>query len=284
MNIQIDKLLPNPEQPRKFFDPLEMQGLAQSISENGVILPISVEDAGDRYIIHDGERRWRAAKMAGMTEIPAFVIPPLNGTSKADRLVRAMVANIQRSDLNPIEEAQAFKAMRDLGMSKNAISQKIGVSTTRVATALELLDLEKPIQDLIIRGQLSHDNRLVNALKTLPAGETRIKTAKALAARSASIKAGIEACQRVNRALRSDTIPDGEVPALRIAVKNRGERSKPVWDALQQVGRLPPWILVEISAREVCGRCGLRDIANETTCKDCALVTMLQELIGASRK
>lgn len=282
--IPIDKILPNPEQPRKEFDMLELQGLSQSIIENGVILPISVEESGEMYILHDGERRVRASKMAGLMEIPATIVPALNGTARQERLTRALVANLQRSDLNPIEEARGFLALRDQGMSKLAIAQKLGISPARVANGLRLLELEKPIQDLIARGTLSHDGRLADALMTLPAGETRIKTAQQLADRRATIKAGVEACERVSRALRAETIPADETPAMRIAVKAAGNVRRPVWDALAQVGRVPPWLLVEISARNVCERCGLRDVASETTCRDCALVCVLRELLGKTQR
>lgn len=282
--IPVDKILPNPEQPRKHFDAVELQGLAQSILENGVILPIAVEEAGGTYILHDGERRWRAAKMAGLVAIPATVIPSLNGTGRVERAARALVANLQRSDLDPIEAARGFQTLIDLGMTRTGIANRMGVSAARVAHMLKLLELEQPIQDLIARDELSHDQRLVDALMTLPAGKTRIQTAKTLAERRATIRAGVEACDRVLRAVRAETIPANETPAMRLAVKETGNVNRPVWDALAQVGKVPPWLLVEVSARNVCERCGLRDVASETTCGECALVSVLREMLGKTQR
>ncbi len=283
MDIPIDKVLANPEQPRKHFDAEELRGLAQSILSNGVIEPIIVEEANGRYILHDGERRLRASKLAGLATIPAVIVPSLNGTAKVDRLVRALVANIQRSDLDPIEEALSFQALKEQGMTDIAIANRLGISSARVAQRLKLLELDQPIQELIAKGKLSKDFRLASALLDIPQSEARVKVAKQLADRSATIKAGIEACGRLQEALRGASIPKDETPAIRFSTKKAGEINRPVWNALMQVGRVPPWPLVEIGARNVCDRCGLRDFASETTCKGCALVDMLIEMIGKSK-
>src|SRR6185369_7089197 len=97
--IHISRVVPNPEQPRKTFDQAELDGLADSIREHGVIQPIVVESCADDYILHDGERRLRAAKLAGLKKIPAIVHPPLNGTGPQERLERALVANVQRVEM-----------------------------------------------------------------------------------------------------------------------------------------------------------------------------------------
>jgi ParB family chromosome partitioning protein len=107
--ILISRVLPNPEQPRRRFDPGSLRELADSIKVNGLIQPIVVEDAGDgSYILIDGERRLRACKLINRTEIEAFINPPSNHNGE-ERLRKALVANIQRTDLNPIEEAQAYQ-------------------------------------------------------------------------------------------------------------------------------------------------------------------------------
>lgn len=279
--IAIDKILPNPEQPRVVFDKAELQGLAESIRENGVIEPVVVEEAGKNYILHDGERRVRAARMVGLTEIEASVVPGLNGAGKTDRLMRAMVANLQRADLNPIEEAQAYRRMIDeLGMSQMGIARRLGISTARVPQRLKLLELEPEIRKEIAAGRLSKDLRLITALLEIPGSAARVKTARTLAERNTSIKAGIEACQRVTGALSEARIGPTEVPAIRLAVRKAGAVNRPMWDAFAQAGKVPPWLLVEICIRNVCDRCGLRESASATVCRGCALVEMLDELIG----
>ena len=131
--IRIDLILPNPEQPRVDFPAEELQGLAASIQANGLIQPIVVEEVEQGYILHDGERRLRACKALGWAEIAAVVVPPLNGTAAHDRLMRALVANVQRQDLNPVEEARAYARLRDEhGLSGQEIADRVGVHRTTV--------------------------------------------------------------------------------------------------------------------------------------------------------
>src|SRR3989304_1049234 len=125
--IAVNKILPNPEQPRKRFDKAELRELADSMQENGLVQAITVEAMNGDFILHDGERRWRAAKILAWAEIEANVQPPLNGTGRSDRLVRAMVANVQGADLDPLGGAQASRKMiGGLGMNKSEISRKTG--------------------------------------------------------------------------------------------------------------------------------------------------------------
>jgi ParB/RepB/Spo0J family partition protein len=152
MLIEIDRIIPNPEQPRQAFDEEGLKSLAQSIKANGVIQPIVVEISGDgeTYILHDGERRWRAAKIAGLQEIPAEIVEPLgDDDARRDRLTRALVANVQREDLGPLEIARAYARMHDeLGMSDQAIADQIGKARSSVTNARRLLELPVEVQAL----------------------------------------------------------------------------------------------------------------------------------------
>jgi ParB family transcriptional regulator, chromosome partitioning protein len=281
--ISISSILPNPEQPRKVFDKTKLAELANSIRENGVIQPVVVEAAANgRYILHDGERRLRAAKQAGLAMIPCVVVPALNGTARQDRLVRALVTNIQRDDLNPVEEARAFQVMLDLGIAKNEIALKLGVSSARVAQRLQLLLLDEEIQALIEQDRLSHDARLATALLDIPDRTARIKMAKSLADRGVAIKPGVEACQRLTGSLAAVKIDQATTPAMYLAVKRAGELRRPIWNAFAQVGNVPPWPLVEVCARDTCARCPLSDAASEATCRGCALVEFLRQAIGST--
>ena len=283
MNIPIAKVLPNPEQPRKIFDKQELAALTDSIRENGIIQPVVVEKSGDSYILHDGERRLRAAKMAGKKEIPAFVVET---TNRENLLIRAMVANLQRQDLNPVEEAQGYKVMLDQGLSRNDIALKLGISHARVASRLVILELEPQIQDFIAQGKFSRDQRAIDALKTIPGAENRVALARKISENPGlTIKAIVSACERYRESLEQEQRPisENDVPGIEIAHRKSGQRNETVWNALQQIGKLPPWLLVEISARKVCEGCGLRDIASETTCKNCAMVDLLVEMIGTTK-
>lgn len=284
LEIPIECVLPNPEQPRTEFEPGALADLAQSIRENGVILPLAVEAApGGMFILHDGERRLRAAKLAGLARVPAAVCAPLNGAAPSERLARALVANVQRADLGPVEEARAYQRLVDLGYSVNELALKLGVSAPRISGRLKLLELDAPIQALVERGRLPKDVRLTEALLDISDKKARIKTAETLAERSATIKAGVEACRRVTNAMQAEGIRRDETPALHFATRKAGAVRRPLWDAFAQVGKLPPWLLVEISAREVCETCALRDTASDTTCRGCALVEVLARMIGKAR-
>lgn len=148
MLIEVDRIDPNPEQPRKTFDQAALESLAQSIKENGVIQPITVEMSpdGQRYILHDGERRWRAAKLAGLQEIPAYITG--DQVSVRDRLTRAVVANVQREDLSPLEVAHAYQQLHDLGLTDQQIADKVGRSRSSITNARRLLDLPAEAQEL----------------------------------------------------------------------------------------------------------------------------------------
>jgi ParB/RepB/Spo0J family partition protein len=151
VKIPVDQIAPNPEQPRKVFDPDKLKKLAQSIKEVGVIQPITVEASEDEqvYILHDGERRWRAAQIAGLTEIPAEIVDGDVAGSQRERLTRALVANVQREDLTPLEVARAYSRLRDeLGLTDQEIADRVGKSRSAVANARRLLELPEEVQSL----------------------------------------------------------------------------------------------------------------------------------------
>jgi ParB family chromosome partitioning protein len=151
--LPLEKITANPNQPRKHFDEDSLQELANSIREHGVIQPIIVEaDENGSYIIVAGERRSRAAKMAGLTEIPALI----RNYSDEKRMEVALIENVQRADLNPVEEAQAYKNLMDFtGLSQDEIAAKVGKNRSTVANALRLLKLPVQMQDYLKEGTIS---------------------------------------------------------------------------------------------------------------------------------
>lgn len=151
--IPLEKLKANPDQPRKSFDDESLQELADSIKQHGVIQPIIVEDMGDgTYMIIAGERRSRAASIAGLGEIPVLV----RNYTDEKRMEISLIENIQRTDLNPIEEAMAYKRLMDLtGLSQDEIAAKVGKKRSTVANTLRLLNLPSAIQESLAEGVLS---------------------------------------------------------------------------------------------------------------------------------
>ena len=151
--LKITQVEPNKNQPRKDFDKEKLEALAESIKEHGMIQPIIVtKNEDNRYTIVAGERRWRASKLAGFTEIPSIV----KEYSKRTVAEIALIENLQREDLNPIEEAMAYKELCEIhGLTQDQISQKVGKSRSAIANAMRLLSLENEFQMKLVSGEIS---------------------------------------------------------------------------------------------------------------------------------
>ena len=150
--IKISKIEPNRDQPRKNFDKEALEALSDSIKQHGVISPITVQKKGDRYIIIAGERRWRAARMAGLTEIPAYV----GDYSEREIAELSLIENIQREDLNPIEEAQAYKRlMTEFNLKQDEVAKRVSKSRSAITNTMRLLKLSEEVQKYLIDGTLS---------------------------------------------------------------------------------------------------------------------------------
>lgn len=152
-HIPLSEIVPNEEQPRRFFAEEELEDLVQSIKEHGVLQPITVtekEDGG--YEIIAGERRYRASQRAGMATIPALV----RAVNRQEKLELALIENIQRENLNPIEEAFAYKRlMEQFGLRQEDVGQKVGKSRPVIANTIRLLDLPDKIQSALMEGKIS---------------------------------------------------------------------------------------------------------------------------------
>ena len=150
--LDIDLIRPNPEQPRTRFTESALDELAQSIAANGVVQPIVVRRKNEGFEIVAGERRWRAAQRAGLRKIPAAV----RDVSDDKLLELALIENIQRQELNPIEEASAYRKLIDtLGLTQEDVASRVGKDRTLIATTLRLLKLPSDIQKLVEEGKLS---------------------------------------------------------------------------------------------------------------------------------
>ena len=156
--IRLSEVEPNPDQPRKIFDTEPLEALAESISQHGVIQPVVVRPKDGMYMIVTGERRWRAARMAVLSEIPVIIIEA--DDKKAAEL--ALVENIQRKDLNPVEEARGYAALIDeFSYTQEEIAKKIGRSRSAVTNSLRLLDLPPKALDYLASGELSEGHAKV---------------------------------------------------------------------------------------------------------------------------
>ncbi len=152
INIPIDQLSGNPDQPRKNFDQNSLKELAASIEEKGIIQPIIVEKDGGSYKIIAGERRYRASKLAGLRDVPVII----KDFSENEKLEIALIENIQREDLNPIEEAIAYHDLMERGnLNQEEVASKVGKNRSTVANSLRLLKLPENIQTSLAKGEIS---------------------------------------------------------------------------------------------------------------------------------
>jgi ParB family chromosome partitioning protein len=184
LSLPIEAVQRNPEQPRKRFEEARLEELAASIREHGIMEPILVRRDGTGYRILAGERRWRAAQRAGLKEVPAI----LRDATDREAFELALVENLQREDLNPIEEAEAFDVLvRDHGLTQDAVAQAVGKDRSTVANALRLLRLPEDVRDLVKGGQL--DMGHARALLGLEGEEAIRKAAQRVVREKLSVRA-----------------------------------------------------------------------------------------------
>ena len=189
------KLLPNPGQPRKVFDEEALRELADSIREHGVIQPVIAEDRGDgTYTIVAGERRTRAARMAGLEKIPVI----LRNYSDQRRLEISLIENIQRTDLNPIEEASAYRGLMELtGLSQEEVALRVGKNRSTVANALRLLKLPAPMREALETGTITPGH--ARAILSIPNREAQEVLFKAIIDRGLSVREAERAAVTADR-------------------------------------------------------------------------------------
>jgi len=161
-NLPVNSIRPNPFQPRQHFKTEELEALAESIKMHGLLQPILVRPKNGGYELVVGERRWRAAQLAGLTEIPAII----RHCSDDELLALALIENLQREDLNPLDEAQAYKVLTEkFGLTQEAIAERVGKSRAAVANTLRLLGLPEPIKQALRDGTITegHARALLGA-------------------------------------------------------------------------------------------------------------------------
>ena len=183
INVKISKVEPNREQPRKSFNKEGLEELAASIGEYGVIQPILVKKEKDHYTIIAGERRWRAANMAGLKEVPVIVCDYDDMKSAEISLIE----NIQREDLNAIEQARAYQSLiSDFNLRQEDVAKKVSKSRAAVTNSLRLLKLSAPAQSLLVKGEISEGH--ARTLLSLPDAKAQSDVAKKVAAEHLSVR------------------------------------------------------------------------------------------------
>ena len=209
-NLKISLVDPKRDQPRKYFDKEALEQLAESISENGLLQPILVREYGEgRYQIIAGERRFRASKIAGLSEIPAIVIE--KDDKKAAEI--ALVENIQREDLNPLEEALAYKALaEEYDMTQEELSKKVGKSRSAIANTVRLLDLPDEVLTLVASKELSAGH--ARTLLGLNNRDNMILLAQIAVENDLSVRVLEEEVKRLNKPEKSKVEEEEELPIV----------------------------------------------------------------------
>ena len=193
--LPIYKIEPNPGQPRQDFDPEELQALSESISVHRLIQPLTVRlTESGYYQIIAGERRWRASRMAGLSEVPAVIIEA--DDKKAMEL--ALIENLQRQDLNPVEEALGYQTLiQEFGMSQDETAQQVGKSRPAVSNALRLLNLNPDILDMLRAGQLTAGH--ARAILTIKDEKKQKEAAQKIAALDLSVRQAEKHCRNLGK-------------------------------------------------------------------------------------
>lgn len=182
--VSIEKIHPNPNQPRIHFNETELEELSESIREHGVLQPLLVRKKGDEFEIIAGERRYQASKIAGLSELPVII----KDVDDQKMLELALIENLQRSDLNPIEEAKGYRQLiKASGMTQEALSKAVSKSRSAITNSLRLLDLPERVQELLFEGKLTAGH--ARAILAVPFEEQRIKLAEKVVADGLSVRA-----------------------------------------------------------------------------------------------
>ena len=193
--LPIYKVEPNPDQPRKDFDPEELENLAESIRVHGLIQPLTVREMPNGYYqIIAGERRWRASRLAKLSEVPVVILEA--DDKKAMEL--ALIENLQRQDLNPVEEALGYKSlMEDYGLTQEEAASRVGKSRPAVANALRLLSLNPEVLELVRSGSLTAGH--ARAIASLKSEKKQLDAAKKVIALSLSVRQTETLCKNMEK-------------------------------------------------------------------------------------
>ncbi|MCL2210023.1 MAG: ParB/RepB/Spo0J family partition protein [Treponema sp.] len=234
-HLHVDKLVPNPGQPRKNFDETELQELADSIKTYGIIQPVIAADAGDgTYIIIAGERRTRAARLAGLETVPVII----RDYTDQKRLEVSLIENIQRTDLNPIEEAAAYKNLMDFsGFSQDELAVRVGKNRSTVANALRLLKLPVEMQKSIEEGKITSgharsllsvtdENAREKLYREILSGDVSVREAEKRASESSEKKSSGKPSAKSSRPPEVDAMTEKFINKLGTKVVIEGDLNK----------------------------------------------------------
>ena len=289
--LNVNSIVPNPKQPRKIFDEVALQDLAQSIKGRGVLQPILVEKDhhGKGYLLVAGERRWRAARMANVKLIPALVRS--KHSSDQDLLVDAMVENIHRQDMNPVDEGEAIQVLiEEMGLSVQQAALKLGVNRARLDNGLMFVRADPRIKQMVIDGSLPSTPDVTRTLMQIPDESQRLNVAKEMASKKLTVKECIAVAKKAAKELTEGQANNeqagnekntAKLPrACTVALRSH-KLDKTQWNAAKQLGKVPPWEDMVTQAENTCKACDMADVASSGICNTCPLVDFIGRLMDA---
>jgi ParB family transcriptional regulator, chromosome partitioning protein len=206
-NIPLDMIIANPMQPRRKFEETSLLELAESFKSQGVLQPIIVKKKDNGYILIAGERRYRAARLAGLENIPAIIAEEKD---ESEMLQMALVENLQREDLNPLEAAEGFrKLMDDAGLTQNQLGARVGKSRSAVANSLRLLDLPEKVKEMIRAGKLTEGH--ARAILSIDDDLARVRLAERIVTENLSVRLTEDTARGVKK---RKLVPRRKLPTL----------------------------------------------------------------------
>ena len=232
IHLDIERILPGEQQPRKAFRDDPLKELAASIKERGILQPVIVSRVGDgTFRLVTGERRWRAAALAGLKKIPAFI----KNVASKDSLEIALIENIQREDLNPMETAQAFsRLITDFNLTQEELSDKVGKDRATIANYLRLLKLPEEIKTLMYEGSLSTGH--AKAILTIDGKANQINAARKIVRKGLSVREAEALAKRISSPSRMKALKDPQISSLeeklikslgtKVRIENKGKRGR----------------------------------------------------------
>jgi ParB family chromosome partitioning protein len=208
--VDVESIVPNPRQPRQSLDPESLQELASSIREQGLVQPLVVTEAAGGYQLLVGERRWRAAKLAGLNVVPVVV----RDVSPQQMLELALVENLQREDLNPLETASAYQQLVDeFGLTQQQVADKVGKNRVTVTNTLRLLKLPTEVKQALLQGQITEGH--ARSLLRLPSQNDQLRVLKAVLKGALSVRQTEQLVRRLAEEPKQKTRPAEKPPELR---------------------------------------------------------------------
>lgn len=218
MQVPITRIIPNPHQPRSSFDQDKLEELAESIRTHGLIQPLVVTETVEGFVLIAGERRWRASRLAGLEQVPVIV----KESTSQDMLELALIENIQRADLNPMEEAHAYRQLMDeFGLTQEEVAERVGKARSTVANLVRLLTLPDSIQIAVNDGRLSGAH--ARALLPLPTAEMQVGAMNQVVKLGLSVRQTETLVTNLMAESRPEPRPRKQLPPELIEIQDRFE-------------------------------------------------------------